>query len=47
MPAVQYGLSAFQRGRGDLPELPVINMFAEAVPTEERGISLQSRSGLA
>lgn len=47
MPAVQYGLSAFQRGRGDLPELPVINMFAEAVPTEERGIALQSRSGLS
>lgn len=29
-----------------MPELPVINMFAEEAPTEERGIALQSRPGL-
>lgn len=44
---LQYGLSAFTRARGDLPELPVINMFAEEAPTEEDGIVLQSRPGLS
>lgn len=44
---MQFGLSSFQRGRGDLPELPVINMFAEEAPTEETGVVLQSRPGLA
>src|SRR5690606_31922344 len=46
MPSVQYGLSSYERGRGDLPELPVINMFAEEAPTEETGVVLQSRPGL-
>lgn len=40
-----YGISTFQRRRGDFPELPVKNMFAEDIPTEP-GISLQSRPGL-
>lgn len=44
---LQYGLSAFVRARGDLPELPVINMFAEEAPTEQDGITLQSRPGLS
>lgn len=44
---VQYGLSSYSRGRGDLPELPVINMFTDEAPTEERGVCLQSRPGLA
>ncbi len=47
MPQMQFGLSAFVRGRGDLPELPVVNMFAEDAPTEETGIVLQSRPGLS
>lgn len=46
MPRVQYGLSSYKRGRGGLPELPVINMFAEDAPTEEAGVCLQSRPGL-
>lgn len=44
---VQFGLSSYERGRGDLPDLPVINMFAEEAPTEEGNIALQSRPGLA
>ena len=47
MARVQYGLSAFERARGDLPQLPVINMFAEQAPTEETGVILQSRPGLS
>jgi hypothetical protein len=46
MPSVEFGLSSYERGRGDLPELPVINMFAEEAPTEDRGVVLQSRPGL-
>lgn len=46
MPSVQFGLSSYERGRGDLPELPVVNMFAEEAPTEETGVVLQSRPGL-
>lgn len=47
MPAIQYGLSSYERAEGDLPELPVVNMYAEQAPTEEGGILLQSRSGLS
>jgi hypothetical protein len=43
---LQFGITAFDRERGNLPELPVLNMFAEAAPTEESGIALQSRPGL-
>jgi hypothetical protein len=43
---MQYGLSAYERGPGGLPELPCINMYAEKAPTEETGIMLQSRKGL-
>ncbi len=43
---MQFGLSSFVRAEGDLPELPVINMYAEAAPTEETGVVLQSRKGL-
>lgn len=46
MPALEFGISSYERGRGDLPELPVINMFAEEAPTEETGVVLQSRPGL-
>lgn len=46
MARMQFGTSAFERARGDLPELPVINLFVESAPTEETGIALQSRPGL-
>lgn len=46
MPSIQFGTSSYKRGRGDLPALPVINMFVEEAPTEETGIALQSRPGL-
>ena len=42
-----FGISEFERTRGDLPEMPVINMFAESAPTEETGVVLQSRPGLS
>ena len=46
MPQVQFGLSSYERSKGDLPTLPVRNMMVEQAPTEERGIALQSRPGL-
>lgn len=45
MVALAYGTSAFDRERGDFPAFPVINMFAEEVPTEATAV-LQSRPGL-
>ena len=44
---MQFGLSAFERARGGLPELPVENMYLEKTPSEETGVSLQSRPGLS
>lgn len=41
-----FGVNASERTRGDLPALPVVNMFAEQAPTEQTGIVLQSRPGL-
>lgn len=46
MPGIPFGLSSYERGEGDLPELPVINMYAEETPTEENRVILQSRPGL-
>lgn len=46
MPALQFGTSSYERAEGDLPALPVINMYAEEAPTEGGGIMLQSRPGL-
>lgn len=40
-----YGISNEERRRGDFPGLPVINLFAENVPTEP-GTALQARPGL-
>ena len=45
MPDIAYGRSAYSRTRGNLPELPLVNMFVEATPTDS-GITLQSRKGL-
>ena len=42
-----FGVNASERTRGDLPALPVVNMFAEQAPTEQTGIVLQSRPGLS
>lgn len=46
MPDIAYGRSAYNRTRGNLPELPLINMFVEATPVDNGGITLQSRKGL-
>lgn len=44
---LQMGVNAAERSRGDLPALPVVNMFVEQAPTENTGIVLQSRPGLS
>lgn len=41
-----FGRSAYRRNRGNLPELSVVNMFAERAPTEQEGVVLQSRKGI-
>ena len=40
-----YGISTFERRRGDFPTLPVVNMIGEDIPVEP-GVTLQSRPGL-
>lgn len=45
MPPLQFGSSSYERAEGDIPELPVINMYGEQTPSE--GFVLQSRRGLA
>jgi Phage stabilisation protein len=40
-----FGVSAYSRERGNIAEMPVINMFAEASPVDNRVI-LQSRPGM-
>lgn len=47
MPSINFGISSYERAEGDLPALPVINMYAEEAPTEETQVCLQSRHGLA
>lgn len=47
MPSLQFGTQSYERGEGNLPELPVINMYAEQAPTEKAGVVLQSQPGLA
>lgn len=46
MPSLAFGTSAYSRERGNLPELPLVNMFVEAAPTTASGTILQSRPGL-
>lgn len=41
-----YGTAAYARTRGNLPELPLINLFLEASPVAEKGAVLQGRPGL-
>lgn len=43
---ISFGLSSYERAEGDLPALPVINMYAEKAPTEEGQVVLQSRRGV-
>jgi hypothetical protein len=47
MPKIAFGLSAYRRDGGNLPELRVVNMFAEQAPTAKAGVVLMSRKGLA
>jgi hypothetical protein len=44
MPALDYGKGAYTRSRGNLPELPVINMFVEQSGSD--GVVLQSHKAL-
>ena len=44
MPALQYGLSSYERAEGDLPGLPVVNMYVEETASE--AVVLQSRPPL-
>ena len=46
MPALDFATSSYERGRGGLPPLPVINMILEQAPTEKTGKMLQSRMAL-
>lgn len=46
MPALFYGKGAYSRRRGNMPELPVINMFVEQAATSQEGVILQSRAGI-
>ena len=43
---LDFGVSAYKRDRGNLPELAVVNMFVEASITEPKQVALQSRPGL-
>lgn len=45
MPDLKYAVSAFDRDRGNLPKLPVVNMFVEEAASEDNPV-LQSRPGL-
>lgn len=45
MPDLQYGLSTIDRDRGNLPKVPVVNLFVEKSDAEPNPI-LQSRPGL-
>lgn len=44
MPALQYGPTSYERTEGNLPGLPVVNMYLES--TQSEGPVLQSRRGL-
>lgn len=44
MPALSLGLSSYERSEGDLPPLPLKNMYAEQTQSED--VVLQSRRGL-
>lgn len=43
---LDFATSSYDRGRGGLPPLPVVNMVLEQAPTEKAGKMLQSRMAL-
>jgi hypothetical protein len=43
---IQYGVGAYRRDNGNLPELKLVNLFLEKSPTSEQQATLQSRKGL-
>lgn len=47
MPAIPYGVGAYRRDRGNLPEFILVNMFLEKTPSAENGVVLLSRPPLA
>lgn len=46
MPDLDFATSSYDRGRGGLPPLPVVNMVLEQAPTEKSTKMLQSRMAL-
>lgn len=46
MADLPFGISAYSRDRGALPEFPVVNMFAEKSSVDPKGVILQSRKGI-
>lgn len=47
MPKISFGLGAYRRDSGNLPEVRCVNMMAESAPTADQGVILMSRKGLA
>lgn len=47
MPAIRYGVGAYRRDNGNLPEFRLVNMFVEQTPSAEAGVTLLSRPGLS
>ncbi|MGH8678699.1 MAG: packaged DNA stabilization protein, partial [Burkholderiales bacterium] len=47
MPRAFISIGANVRRFGNLPPLALVNMFAEATPTDQGGVALQSRPGLS
>ena len=43
---MSFGIMNYERDRGNLPYMPVVNMFVEKIEIEPTGVSLQSRSGI-
>lgn len=46
MPSLLFGTGLYKRTFGNLPELRLVNFFAESAPTAENQVVLQSRKGL-
>jgi hypothetical protein len=46
MPSIPFGISAYRRDNGQMPELRVVNMLAEQAPTAKQGVVLNSRKGM-
>lgn len=46
MPSIPYGVGAYRRERGGLPEFTLVNLFLEKTPSAENGVVLLSRQPL-